>query len=77
MTVALNRFISQFVDKYRPFFQLLKKWKDFQWTDECQQAFDELKLYLSRAPILSKLVPEETLYMYLVVTDHTVSAVLC
>ena len=38
--------------------------------------FIELKLYLSQAPILSRLVPEETLYMYLVVTDHAVSAVL-
>ena len=44
--------------------------------DECQQVFIELKLYLSQAPILSRLVPEETLYMYLAVTDHAVSAVL-
>ena len=44
--------------------------------DECQQAFDELKLYLSRAPILSRLVPEEMLYIYLAVTDHVVSTVL-
>lgn len=58
------------------FFQLLKKWKDFQWMDECQQAFDELKCYLSRAPILSRPVPRETLYMYLAITDHVVSVVL-
>ena len=44
--------------------------------DECQQVFIELKLYLSQAPILSKLVPEETLYMYLAMTDHAISAVL-
>ena len=44
--------------------------------DECQQAFEELKLYVSRAPILSRPVPRETLYMYLAVTDHAVSAVL-
>ena len=37
--------------------------------------FIELKLYLSQAPILSRLVPEETLYMYLAVTDHAVSAI--
>ena len=29
MLVALNRFISKFVDRCRPFYQLLKKWKGF------------------------------------------------
>ena len=46
MTIALNHFISKSADKCRPFFQLWKKWKDFQWIDECQRAFHELKLYL-------------------------------
>jgi len=35
MTAALNRFISWSTDKYRPFFQLLNKWKKFEWTEEC------------------------------------------
>ena len=63
-------------DKCRPFFQLLKKWKDFQWTDEFQTAFHELKLYLAQALILSWLVMGEILYMYLAMTNYTVSAVL-
>ena len=48
MAVALNRFISQLMDRCHPFFQLLHKWKDFQWTEECVLAFEELKQYLSR-----------------------------
>ena len=32
MTVALNRFISRSADRCRPFFQLLNKWKGFEWT---------------------------------------------
>ncbi|XP_075640289.1 uncharacterized protein LOC142612043 [Castanea sativa] len=76
MTAALHRFISRSANRCRPFFQILKKWKGFQWTDECQQAFKELKLQLSRALILSRLVPRETLYMYQVVTNHTISVVL-
>ena len=32
MTATLNRFISQSVDRCRPFFQLLHKWKGFEWT---------------------------------------------
>ena len=39
MTASLNRFISQSVDRCRPFFQLLNKWKGFQWTEECALAF--------------------------------------
>ena len=39
MIAALNRFISQSVDKCRPFFQLLNKWKGFEWTEECVLAF--------------------------------------
>lgn len=29
MLAALNRFIFKFADHYRPFYQLLKKWKGF------------------------------------------------
>ena len=39
MTVALNRFIFQSADRCRPFFQLLNKWKGFEWTEECALAF--------------------------------------
>uniref|UniRef100_A0A2N9EL41 RNA-directed DNA polymerase n=1 Tax=Fagus sylvatica TaxID=28930 RepID=A0A2N9EL41_FAGSY len=38
---ALNRFMSRSTDKCLPFFKTLKK--AFVWTDECQQAFEELK----------------------------------
>ena len=39
MLAALNWFISKFVDCCRPFYQLLKKWKGFQWDEECDKAF--------------------------------------
>jgi len=39
MTAALNRFISRSADRYRPFFQLLHKWKGFEWNKECVLAF--------------------------------------
>ena len=32
MVAALNRFISRYLDKCRPFFQLLKKSLMFEWT---------------------------------------------
>ena len=76
MTTTLNRFISQFVDRCHHFFQLLHKWKDFQWTKECVTAFEDLKQYLSNPLIISQLDKDEVLYAYLAVTKHVVSFVL-
>ena len=52
---ALNRFVSRATDKCLPFFCTLKK--SFEWTDEFQQAFEELKAYLSTPPLLSPSQP--------------------
>lgn len=41
--VALSRFLSRSADRAFPFFRLLKNMKAFQWTPECQQAFENLK----------------------------------
>ena len=76
MTVALNRFISRSADRYRPFFQLLNKWKRFEWIEECVLAFQKLKEYLSRPPIMSWLEVHEVLFAYIVVAPHAVSLVL-
>ena len=73
---ALNRFMSRSINRCRPFFQLLKKWKGFMWTLECDEAFQSLKKYLVNPPILSNPKLREDLYMYLVVSDHAMSVVL-
>ena len=39
MMAALNRFISRLADRCRPFFLLLHKWKEFEWSEECVVAF--------------------------------------
>ncbi|GKV01994.1 hypothetical protein SLEP1_g14488 [Rubroshorea leprosula] len=67
---ALHRFIARSVERCLPFFKALQEPKNFQWTAECQQAFDELKQYLVSAPLLSKLVEGESLYLYLGVTEE-------
>ena len=48
---TLNRFVSKATDKCLPFFKVLRK--AFEWTDECQKAFQDLKVYLTIAPLLS------------------------
>ena len=69
MVAALNRFVSKFANRCRLFYQLLKKWRGFQWTEECERAFQDLKKYLKGTPILFRLDPGQNLFMYLVVSD--------
>ena len=71
---TLNRFISRATDRCLPFFCTLRK--SFEWTDECQMAFDDLKAYLSSPPLLSSSKPGEELYLYLAVSQAAVSAAL-
>ena len=50
--------------------------KSFEWTDECQKAFEDLKKYLSSPPLLSPSVPGEELYLYIAVSQAAVSGAL-
>nr|XP_023900715.1 uncharacterized protein LOC112012567 [Quercus suber] len=76
MIAALNRFISRSADRCRPFYILINKWKGFEWSEDCVVAFQQLKKYLSRPPIMSSLEADEVLYAYIAVAPHTVSLVL-
>ena len=71
---ALNRFVSKVTNKCLPFFHTLRK--SFEWTDECQKAFEDLKKYLSSPPLLSLSKPSEELYLYLAVSQVAVSTAL-
>ncbi|XP_030970169.1 uncharacterized protein LOC115990480 [Quercus lobata] len=76
MIAALNRFISRSADRCRPFFLLLHKWKGFKWTEECALAFQQLKEYLARPPIMFSPNADEVLFAYIAVAPHAVSLVL-
>jgi hypothetical protein len=49
---ALSRFISWLAERALPFFKLLRKSSPFSWTEEAEQAFQELKQHLVSLPIL-------------------------
>ena len=76
MVAALGRFISRSTDKCKPFFRLLGKKRKFLWDKECLVTFQGIKVYLSSASCLSIPNPGESLFLYLAVSDHAVSAVL-
>ena len=72
----MNRFISKSVDRCKPFFLLLHKWKGFEWTKKCVVAFQQLKKYLSRPLIMSSPEADEVLFAYLAIASHAISFVL-
>ena len=76
MTGALNRFISRSVDRCKAFFLLLHKWKGFEWTEERAVAFQHLKEYLSRPPIMSSPEVDEVLFAYLAIASYAINFVL-
>jgi hypothetical protein len=49
---ALSRFISRLGEKGLPFYKLLKKVDNFQWTTEAQEALDAPKKFLTTPPVL-------------------------
>ncbi|KAL0449229.1 UNVERIFIED_CONTAM: hypothetical protein Slati_1479300 [Sesamum latifolium] len=73
---ALSQFISKSAEKGLPFFKTLRKVKNFEWTEECQRAFEDLKTYLAKLPLLVKLIPGDTLYLYISSTSEAVSSML-
>ena len=47
-----HRFIKDFTKLATPLFELLVKDVNFIWEESCQKAFEDLKLKLSKTPIL-------------------------
>ena len=47
-----RRFIQNFLKIAKPLYKLLEKDAKFEWDAECQQRFEELKAYLTTAPIV-------------------------
>lgn len=76
MIGALNRFMSIAADKYLTIFKLLRKINNFEWTEERQQAFKELKKYLSSPPFLARPRPKDKLLLSLVTSNIALSTVL-
>ena len=73
---AISRFIFRSVERCLPFFKTLQQTKDFLWSDECQQSFEDLKKYLASPPLLTKSKVGEILYLYLATSIEMINSVL-
>ena len=47
-----RRFIKDFSKIAKPLYKLLEKDAEFSWDEDCQRSFEELKTYLTTAPIV-------------------------
>ena len=73
---ALGRFISKLGERALPFFKLMKKKGPFEWTEEADEAFQDLKRYLTSPPVMVAPRPQELLVIYLAATPYSASAAL-
>jgi hypothetical protein len=76
MMATLGRFISKLGEKGLPFFKLLKKSDEFQWTEKADLALEVLKTFLTSPPVMVPPKPKETLMLYISVSTQVVSDVL-
>nr|AAU10841.1 putative polyprotein [Oryza sativa Japonica Group] len=73
---ALIRFLSKAAERGLPFFKTLRGAGKFNWTPECQAAFNELKQYLQSRPALISAASGSELLLYLAALPVAVSAAL-
>jgi hypothetical protein len=71
----LSQFISRLAEWALPFFKVLRKSGPFVWTDEAEEAFQELKRYLTSPPVVVAPEPGEPLLLYIAATAEVVSMV--
>ena len=73
---ALNRFISRSTDKCLPFYDLLRGNKKFIGDEKCEEAFAQVKQYLTTPHVLAKPNVGDVLSLYVAVSPAAVSSVL-
>ncbi|CAL2256534.1 unnamed protein product [Prunus armeniaca] len=74
----LRRFISNSAGKIQPFSSLLrlKQEQTFKWEEQHQQAFEEIKHYLSNPPVLSPPKRGRPLKLYISASEVSIGSLL-
>ena len=72
----MSRFLAGSAIRSLPFYATLRKGKEFEWTAECEQAFQDFKRFLGRPPILSRPREGEPLILYLAVENQAIASAL-
>nr|XP_016446069.1 PREDICTED: uncharacterized protein LOC107771239 [Nicotiana tabacum] len=72
----ISRFIAQSTIICESNIKMLRKDVVMSWTEECKKAFDKIKEYLSKSPVLVLPEPWRPLLLYLSVLDGVFGCVL-
>ncbi|GJR77404.1 reverse transcriptase domain-containing protein [Tanacetum coccineum] len=76
---SLNHFLAKLAERSVPFFKTLKKCtkkSDFEWTEEAEAAFKQMKVLIAELPTLTAPREKEELVTYLAAAEVAVSAFL-
>jgi len=72
----LRRFISSLAELLRLLTNMLKKDSSINWTVEAKQSFEEIKMALTRTPVLTSPKFDRDFIIFSFASEHTVAAVL-
>ncbi|KAG9450571.1 hypothetical protein H6P81_010536 [Aristolochia fimbriata] len=70
------RFISNLARRCQPFSHLMKKDAPFEWDESCRRAFQNIKDYLMKPPVLMAPVPGKPLLLYIAAQEKSLGALL-
>ncbi|GMF62188.1 unnamed protein product [Phytophthora fragariaefolia] len=76
LATYLCKYVSNHAAKIRPLSQLLKKDAVWDWTAECQQAFDAVKQGLAEAPILAAADQDRPFHVVCDASDFAIGCAL-
>ena len=54
----------------------MKKGVSFEWDEECQNALDNIKRYLTNPPVLVAPIKGKVMILYITALDHSLGALL-
>jgi len=72
----IRRFIANLSGRCQPFSKLMKKGVSFVWDDACQKAFEDIKEYLTKPPILVGPQAGKSFLLYVRAINHSLGALL-
>lgn len=71
-----HKYVPNVAIKLEPLHNLLRKGREFKWTEECQKSFDEMKQILCTKPVLTIFDPNRPIHIYTDASLLGVGAVL-
>ena len=71
-----RKFIPDFASIAKPLFELTKKDAEWNWTKECQTAFEKVRDALVSKPVLAVADPNKSYILHTDASDHAMGAIL-